>query len=133
MPRGGRNVATGRAFTPKFLRATGHAFGVLRGLPLAPRRRAGKLGSMERKIDLLRAAIAARDVRGALRIAARFHVLGDAREVVTRGWEALARPDFYRQIGRDPDALVAAGWAAVVARYSPKGAKAASSSGPSAS
>ena len=88
---------------------------------------------MERKIDLLRAAIAARDVRGALRIAARFPVLGEAREVVTRGWEALARPDFYRQIGRDPDALVAAGWAAVVARYSPKEPKAASSSGPSAS
>jgi hypothetical protein len=56
--------------------------------------------------------------KAALRLAARHaRSLGPDRAVITRGWEALQRPDNYRQMGQDPDAHVAAAYAALEARY----------------
>jgi len=69
------------------------------------------------KLSQLKAAAAAGDWPGALRIAARFPNLGAHRDAILRAHNALLRPDFYRQIGRDPDAAVAAGIAALRARY----------------
>lgn len=70
------------------------------------------------KISLLRAAAAANDWRAALRIAARFDRLGDEGPAIKRAHEVLAgRGDFFRQIGRDPDALVRAGIEALRKRY----------------
>ncbi len=43
--------------------------------------------------------------------------LGDEKAAITRGWEAFARPDFCRQLKRDPDALIADGVAALIRRY----------------
>jgi len=63
------------------------------------------------------AALANNDAREALRLAASFPHLGEQKEAITRGWAALQRPDFYREIGKDPEALVALGVAAVRARY----------------
>jgi hypothetical protein len=65
----------------------------------------------------IRDALKAGDERKALKIAAAFPSLGEYREVITRGWEACVRPEMYRQMGRDVDALVAAGVAAVRRRY----------------
>jgi hypothetical protein len=53
----------------------------------------------------------------ALRIAAAFPHLGRYKEAITRGWSACQQPDFYRQLGKDPEQLIAVGVAAVRARY----------------
>ena len=53
----------------------------------------------------------------ALAMAAKFPDLGEHKDAITKGANALRNPDFYRQIKQDPDALVAAGVAALRARY----------------
>ena len=69
------------------------------------------------KLAKLKAAWAAGDTRDALRIAAKFPRLGDDKAAITRAWNAHLRPDFYRQMGRDPEALVSAGVAALKSHY----------------
>lgn len=59
-----------------------------------------------RAVRLMRAG----DVRGALKIVKGFR-LGlsvDERRVFGQGYEAVERPEFYRQLGKDPAALIAA-------------------------
>ena len=70
-----------------------------------------------KKIDTLRAYMAAGAWREALRLAASFPRLGAYKARIERGWEACARPGFQRQLGRDPDALVADGCAALREAY----------------
>jgi hypothetical protein len=53
----------------------------------------------------------------AIALAAKFPRLGPDKTAIMRAHEALARPDFQRQLGRCPDALIAAGKAALVRRY----------------
>ena len=72
---------------------------------------------METKLAKLKAAFAAGDHIGALQIAARFPQLGEQKEHVTRAWAAVQNPQFYREIDRDPDQLIAAGIAALRERY----------------
>jgi hypothetical protein len=72
---------------------------------------------METKLAQLRALMAAGDWPGALRMAARFQRLGQHKADIERGWAALQRPEFYRELGRDPEALVAAGIRALQERY----------------
>jgi len=57
------------------------------------------------------------DWRAALKLAAGFPVLGEHKAAIERGWEALVRPELYRQMGQDPDAHVRAGIAALEERY----------------
>lgn len=66
---------------------------------------------------LILAALAAGNGCEALRLAAKFPHLGEHKVAITRGWQACSRPDFYRQLGYDPEALIAAGVAAVKERY----------------
>lgn len=73
---------------------------------------------METKLSKLKAAASAGDWQGALRIAARFPQLGDHKADIKRAHEAYENAGFYRQLGRDPDALIAAGIAALQDRYS---------------
>lgn len=70
-----------------------------------------------KKIDVLHGYMAAGDWVAALRLAARFPRLGEHKDAITRGWAALQNPTFYKEIGKDPDALVAAGVAALKERY----------------
>lgn len=74
-------------------------------------------GEPERKLDTLHAAMRAGDWREAMRIAAAFPRLGDEKAAITRAWEAYQRPDFMRQLRRDPNALIAEGVAALRRRY----------------
>lgn len=60
---------------------------------------------------------AAGDYRAALKLAASWGQLGAHKGRITTGWAAVNNADFYRAIGRDPDALVADGLAAVAERY----------------
>ena len=70
------------------------------------------------KIHELRSMMESGDWHGALRMASRFPRLGDHDEQIRLGWSALTNAGFYRQIGKDPDALVQAGIRALMERYS---------------
>jgi hypothetical protein len=70
-----------------------------------------------RKIDALRALMAAGDWPRALAFAARFPDLGEHKEAIKRGHEAGAHPRFYESLGKDCAALVAEGIAALKERY----------------
>lgn len=69
------------------------------------------------KLSQLKAAWQAGDRAGALRIASKFGDLGAHADPIRRGWDASQRPDFYRQIKKDPAALIDAAYAALAARY----------------
>lgn len=70
------------------------------------------------KLSQLRAFAASGDWTSALRIASRFQDLGDHREQITKAWSATSYPEFYRDLGIDPDAATADGIAALKERYS---------------
>jgi hypothetical protein len=55
--------------------------------------------------------------RDAIRRAAKFQDLGEHRERILSAREAYERPDFQRQVGKDPDTLIADGIAALRERY----------------
>lgn len=74
-------------------------------------------GGMQTKLSKIRDCAAGNDWAGALRIAAKFHELGAHKADIVRAHECLSNPGFYRQLGRDPDACVRAGIAALKARY----------------
>jgi hypothetical protein len=62
---------------------------------------------VNRKTDQIRAAWAAGDQIRALRIAARFFDRSANTRTFKRGMDAYNNPDFYRQLGRDPEQLMA--------------------------
>jgi hypothetical protein len=53
----------------------------------------------------------------ALAFASKFARLGEHEKTIRRGHEASVRPDFQRQLGRDPASLVREGAHALLARY----------------
>jgi hypothetical protein len=69
------------------------------------------------KLQRLKDALMQGDARTALKIAAYFPSLGEHKAAITRGWEACARPEMYRQMGRDPQTLIDAGVEALRERY----------------
>ncbi len=58
------------------------------------------------------------DFTKALSLAAKFPKLGEHKEQIRLGHEANQHPSFYKQIGKNPDQLVADGIAALKERYS---------------
>lgn len=72
---------------------------------------------MDTKLSKLKAAYAAGDATGALRIAAKFPQLGDEKDAILRAWNCIQSPDFYREMGFDLDATVAAGIEALKGKY----------------
>jgi hypothetical protein len=70
-----------------------------------------------RKVDQIRAAWAAGDRVGALRIAARFFDRSVATKAFKRGMNAHNHPNFYRQLGQVPEKIVAEALAALQARF----------------
>jgi hypothetical protein len=72
---------------------------------------------METKLSKLKAAARKGDWQEALRIASRFPQLGDHAADIKRGHEAHTNSRFYAQVGRDGGTLIAAGIAALKARY----------------
>lgn len=75
------------------------------------------------KLSILLEYMAEKNWSAALKLAARWGDLGIQRAAITRGADALRHPEFYKQLGKDPDALVAEGIAALRARYQKKGTK----------
>lgn len=72
---------------------------------------------METKLSQLRAALDAGDTRLAVSIAARFPRLGAVRGPVLDAQMAFTNPAFCRGIRKDPEALIAAGRAALLAHF----------------
>jgi len=73
---------------------------------------------LKTKISALRECWEAGNKAEALKIAARFPRLPpEHKTAIQRGMEALQRPEFQRQLGRDPAALLEAGYKAVQAAY----------------
>jgi hypothetical protein len=70
-----------------------------------------------KKIDLLKAAALSGDWRRALSIAAKFARLGAHKERITRAHNAFENGEFYKQIGKDPAALITDGIEALQERY----------------
>lgn len=77
-----------------------------------------RTAEMDTKLNKIRQLAAAEEWGAALRIAARFADLGQDRAAIIRAHEVSHSPSFYRQIGVDPDEAMAAGIAALKARYS---------------
>ena len=69
------------------------------------------------KLSKLKEAAACGDWRLAVSIAAKFPVLGKHKAAIMSAQEAYARPDFQRQVGKDPEQLKAAGIAALKEKY----------------
>ena len=59
--------------------------------------------------------------REAIRRAAKFQDLGEHRDRILSAREAYERPEFQRQIGKDPDALILDGIEALRERYVSQG------------
>lgn len=69
------------------------------------------------KLAVLRGYMNAEDWRAALKLASTFPRLGPDAATIRRGWEAFARPDFYRSIGREPTTMIREAVAALKGRY----------------
>jgi len=61
---------------------------------------------MSSKCNQMRTAWSAGDRIGALRTAARFFDQSTETKAFKRGMDAYNNPDFYRQIGKDPQQIV---------------------------
>lgn len=73
---------------------------------------------MKTKIDRLREMTAQGDWDEAIKLAASFPRLGDQRKAITQAREAISRPEFQRQLGRDPAQLIEAGIQSMRAKWS---------------
>lgn len=72
---------------------------------------------METGLSKMKRHLANGDYEEALKLAARWGDLGAHKEAITRGYEALMRPAFYEQLGKDPDFLFREGVRALFERY----------------
>ncbi len=69
------------------------------------------------KLTKLRTAAYAGDWEKAISIASKFPVLGKHKAAIMSAHEAYQRPDFQRQVGKNPEQLKAAGIAALKEKY----------------
>src|SRR5260370_2454554 len=76
------------------------------GRALAVRVFAALADGMNCKTDKIRTVWAAGDRVGALRVAARFFDRSADTKIFKRGIDAHNNPDFYRQLGKDPEQMV---------------------------
>ena len=74
---------------------------------------------MKTKSQKIREALAAGDHVGALRIAGNFHDRSPDTLAYKRGLDAYVHPDFYRQIGKDPETITAAAIALLTKNFLP--------------
>jgi hypothetical protein len=72
---------------------------------------------VNRKVDQIRTTWATGDPIGALRIAARFFDRSTDTKIFKKGMDAYNNPDFYRQLGKDPEQLTAAALELLVRKF----------------
>jgi len=73
---------------------------------------------VDSKTEQIRAAWAAGDKVGALRIAARFFDRSIDTRTFKRGIDAYNNPGFYQQVGKDPEQLMAAALELLAKKFS---------------
>ena len=73
---------------------------------------------MNRKTDQIRVAWSTGDRVAALRIAAHFFDRSGDTITFKRGMDAYNNPDFYRQLGKDPEQLMAAALELLARKFS---------------
>lgn len=100
--------------TPGRKAARRAAAGSLPKRPVLPEGKAP--GEPDTRVERVVEAVAAGDWRAAFRRAVRLS-LGEDKEAIERGWEALTRPAFVRELGRDPKSLIEAGKVALKRRF----------------
>ncbi len=71
----------------------------------------------ESTLDILRQIMAAGDWPAALSLATKFPRLGEHKAAITRAHGAIMNPGFYREIGHNPESLIASGIAAFNGLY----------------
>lgn len=78
-----------------------------------------KTGQIVSKSDDVRAFVQSGRHQDALRIASTFKLglTKDEQAVLRRAHEATSFPDFYRQLGKDPSRLIAAGVELLTSKY----------------
>lgn len=76
-----------------------------------------ELPTLITKLSKVQEAASEGDWNRAILLAAKFQDLGGHRDAILSAREAINRPDFQRQLKRDPETLIAAGIAALRARY----------------
>jgi hypothetical protein len=74
-------------------------------------------GERDSKVERVRAAVAAEDWRTALRLAKELSGLGEDDVLLSRAWEGLVRPDFLRQVNKDPEKAYEDGIAVLRRRF----------------
>jgi len=72
---------------------------------------------MENKSDKIRAALANGDTRKAISLASKFFDRSDETQLYKQAQAAIGNPGFYRQIGKDPDAIIAAAVESLTHRF----------------
>ena len=72
---------------------------------------------MTKKIDVLLGMMRSGRWEAAIKYAARFPRLGEHRDAILTASSALLSPGMYRDMGRDTEAIAAAGRTALMARY----------------
>jgi hypothetical protein len=72
---------------------------------------------MHTKTDQIRAVWATGDQIGALRIAARFFDRSEDTRAFKRGMDAFNHPDFYTQLGKEPQEVVTAALDVLAKRF----------------
>lgn len=78
-------------------------------------------GPYQTKLSILLGHMSAGRWDDALRLANSFANLGNHAERIRRAWNAMQRPQFYRELGHDVDALIADGQQALRERYQQDG------------
>jgi hypothetical protein len=72
---------------------------------------------MQSKTEHIKTTLARGDWVSALRLASRFHDRSDDTMAFKRGFDAYRHPDFYRQLGKDPDKLIHSALERLQARF----------------
>jgi hypothetical protein len=62
--------------------------------------------AMQSKTELIRATLDRGDWLNALRVASRFHDRSDDTMTFKRAFDAYQHPEFYWQLGKDPDQII---------------------------
>jgi hypothetical protein len=74
---------------------------------------------MQSKTERIKTALADGDWLSALRVASHFHDRSNDTLTFKHGFDAYQHPDFYRQLGKDPEKLVGAALTRLLARFRP--------------
>lgn len=72
---------------------------------------------MKSKLDQIREAWERGDKIAALRIASKFFDRSEETKTMKRGWDAHQNPAFFRQIGKDPEALTNEAFRIMAAKF----------------